>query len=80
MIPARRSEARRTYARTVESFAPVAWRVPTTARFDGRIANDEQRTPAFIDELRDLPAWAHIIGGGMIAALAGALLGGALHI
>lgn len=81
MTPSRHLEGRRAYGRTVESFAPVAWRVPTAARFDDHIANDEAPAQPSVGQIvRDLPAWAHIVGGGIAAAALGAMLGGALHI
>jgi hypothetical protein len=33
-----------------------------------------------VEEWQGLPGWAHILGGGMVAALLGAVVGGALHI
>lgn len=81
MTPSRDLEGRRAYGRTVESFGPVAWRVPTAARFEDHVANDAPFPQPTINEVvGDLPAWLHIVGGGVIAAMLGALLGGALHI
>ncbi|CAN5144773.1 hypothetical protein BH10PSE2_BH10PSE2_06010 [soil metagenome] len=30
--------------------------------------------------IRSIPAWVHIVGGGVVAAIVGAMMGGALHI
>lgn len=84
LSPSRRLEARRAYDRTADAFETVAWRAPTAQRFDPRPANDGYRpyrpAPTLKEELANLPAWVTIAGGGVIAALMGALLGGALHI
>lgn len=85
LTPSRRLQARQAYGRAVDAFEPVAWRPPSPARFDVRVANDV--TPRIEPERSDLselqdgvPAWLTITLGGVVAALAGALLGGALHI
>ena len=84
MTPARRQYAHHAYGRTADAFDTVAWRPPVARRVDARPANDGYRSerpgPALREEFAGLPAWLHIVGGGMIAALMGALLGGALHI
>ena len=81
MTPSRRLEARRAYGRAVETFDAVAWKPPMAHRFDGRVANDHfEPMPSVMEELRALPGWVAIAGGGVFAALMGALLGGALHI
>ena len=82
LTPSRRLQARHAYGRAVEAFEPVAWRPPSPARFDSRVANDvsreaERRAPDMAD---GVPAWLTITLGGLVAALAGAFLGGALHI
>lgn len=78
----RRLEARRAYGRSVDAFETVAWRPPSPARFDGRVANDVvPESQATLSELAEgVPAWLTITVGGLVAALAGAMLGGALHI
>ncbi|WP_168044833.1 hypothetical protein [Brevundimonas alba] len=82
MTPSRRLEARHAYGRAVDAFEPVAWRPPSPARFDGRVANDvrPEPEPTFSDMAGGVPAWLTITLGGVIAALTGAMLGGALHI
>ncbi len=79
--PARRRYAHQAYGRTADAFETVAWRPPAARRFDHRAANDGYGAgPSLRDDLAALPAWATIVGGGMIAALIGALLGGALQV
>ncbi len=85
LTPSRRLQARQAYGRAVDVFEPVAWRPPSPSRFDVRVANDVtsqvQPEPSDLSELRDgVPAWLTVTLGGVVAALAGALLGGALHI
>jgi hypothetical protein len=82
ITPSRRLEARHAYGRAVDAFEPVAWRPPSPARFDSRIANDvaSEPEPGASDMADGVPAWLTITLGGLIAALAGALMGGALHI
>ena len=85
LTPSRRLQARQAYGRAVDVFEPVAWRPPSPARFDVRVANDVTpqtlpHRPHRSDDRDALPSWVTITFGGMIAALAGALLGGALHI
>jgi len=82
LSPSRRLEASRAYGRSVDAFETVAWRPPTPARFDSRVANDVAPEPdRGLSDLADgVPAWLTITLGGIIAALAGAMLGGALHI
>ena len=82
MTPSRRLEARRAYGRAVEAFEPVAWRLPSAGRFDSRVANDlaPRQDPAFAEMTDGIPGWLTVVLGGVVAALAGALMGGALHI
>jgi len=82
LSPSRRLEASRAYGRSVDAFETVAWRPPSPARFDSRVANDVAPEPdRGLSDLADgVPAWLTITLGGIIAALAGAMLGGALHI
>jgi len=82
LSPSRRLEASRAYGRSVDAFETVAWRPPSPARFDSRVANDLSPEPdRSLSELADgVPAWLTITLGGVIAALMGAMLGGALHI
>jgi hypothetical protein len=84
LTPARRLHAQQAYGRAADAFDTVAWRPPTAARFDGRVANDVETAkpadPAISDLIGEIPAWVTVAAGGLIAALMGALLGGALHI
>ena len=82
LTPSRRLEAGRAYGRSMDAFDTVAWRPPTASRFDNTVANDgaSHREPPLSQMADGVPAWLTITLGGLIAALAGALLGGALHI
>ncbi|MDP1913432.1 hypothetical protein [Brevundimonas sp.] len=81
MQSARRLEGVRAYGRTVDAFDTVAWRPPSTARFDTRLANDPAVPEPTLKELiAALPGWVTVVAGGLIAALMGALLGGALAV
>ena len=82
LTPSRRLEARRAYGRTVDAFETVAWRPPAPTRFDSRVANDvaPRPEPGLSDMIDGVPGWVTIAIGGFVAALMGALLGGALHI
>lgn len=82
LTPSRRLEAGRAYGRSVDAFETVAWRPPSPSRFDSRVANDLAPGPEpTLSEMVDgVPAWLTITLGGVVAALAGAMLGGALHI
>ena len=82
LSPSRRLEARRAYGRTADAFETVAWRPPSPARFDSRVANDVTSGPEpTLSEMADgIPPWLTIALGGVVAAVMGALLGGALHI
>ena len=80
LTPSRRAHGYRAYGRAADAFDAVAWKPPTAARFDSRTANDPLLRPSVVEEWSGLPAWAHIVVGGVIAALLGALLGGALHV
>ena len=81
LTPSSRLHARQTYGRAAEAFDTVAWRAPTSARYDGQPAREVPETEPTLRELFEaLPAWATVVGGGVIAAVMGLLLGGALHI
>ena len=80
LTPSHRAQGYRAYGRAADAFDAVAWKAPTASRFDSRPANDTPMRPSVAEEWSGLPAWAHIVGGGVIAALLGALLGGALHV
>ena len=81
VTPARRQYAHQAYGRTADAFEPVAWRPPVSKRFDPCPANDGYGPGSSLrEDFAALPAWATVVGGGMIAALVGALLGGALQV
>lgn len=82
LSPSRRLQARRAYGRSVDAFEPAAWRPPAAARFDSRPANDgaPDAEPTLSEMADGVPAWLTITLGAVVAALAGAMLGGALHI
>jgi len=82
MTPSRRLQGVRAYDRTADAFEAVAWKPPTAARFRPEIANDAPAVPepTVGEMLRAVPGWVMILGGGIVAALMGALLGGALQI
>ena len=81
MPPARHLEGVRAYGRAADAFDAIAWRPPTVARFDERVANDpDGPEPSLRDLVADLPAWVTVVAGGLVAALMGAMLGGALAI
>lgn len=81
MSPSRSLHARQAWGRAADAFDTVAWRPPTAARFDGRAANDpEVPEPTLKELIADLPGWMTIVAGGLVAALLGAMLGGALAV
>lgn len=82
MTPSRRLQGVRAYGRTADAFEAVAWKPPTTARFTPHVANDSpvEPEPTIGEMVRAIPGWAVVVGGGVVAALMGAMLGGALHI
>lgn len=81
MSAARRPEGYRVYGRAADAFEAVAWRAPKAQRFESRIANDPPRPePTFRDVMRAVPGWVVVAGGGVVAALAGAMLGGMLQL
>src|SRR5688572_8972840 len=82
LSPSRRLEAGRAYGRTVDAFETVAWRPPSPARFENHVANDVATgsEPDLSQMAEGVPAWLTITLGGLVAALAGAMMGGALQI
>ena len=82
MTPSRRMEGVRAYDRAADAFGVVAWKAPGASRFEHRPANDtvEAPEPTVKDMVGAIPGWAVVVGGGVVAALMGVLLGGALHI
>ena len=81
LTPERRLYAQKTWGRAADAFETVAWRAPGAARFDTRVASDLLEPEPTLKALAaDLPAWVTVVGGGLIAALMGAVLGGALQV
>ena len=81
MSPSRRLQGARAYGRAADAFEAVAWKPPTATRFQTHVANDGAAPEPTVGEMaRAIPGWAVVIGGGIVAALMGVLLGGALHI
>jgi hypothetical protein len=82
ITPSRRLQAHRAYGRAVDAFEPIAWRPPTPTRFDGRAANDVAPAPEpdLSGTVGGVPGWLVIVLGGVVAALMGAVLGGALQL
>ena len=63
---------------TVRAF-DTTWREPVAPRYQPRPVDDTPM-PSLAEELRRLPRMVYAIGGGVLAAVMGALLGGAMHI
>ena len=81
IAPPQRFYAPRPWGRAADAFETVAWRPPTAARFDTRVANDpEVAEPTLKQLIADLPGWVTVIAGGLVAALMGALMGGMLAL
>lgn len=81
MSSARRLDGYRAYNRAADAFETVAWKAPKTNRFESRAANDgHPDAPTFRDVMNAMPGWVVVVGGGLAAALMGAMLGGALQI
>lgn len=81
MPSARRLEGVRAYGRAADAFETVSWRPPSAARFDTRVANDPAEPEPTLQELvAGLPGWVTVVAGGLVAALLGALMGGALAV
>lgn len=62
--------------RAVDAFQTVAWRAPEPRRDRFAAANVE----ASESEDEEIPHWMILVGGGLFAALMGALLGGAMAL
>ena len=77
LTPSDHLYARQGYGRAADAFETVAWRPPSSVRFDTRVANDP---PTLKDLVADLPDWVTVVAGGLVAALMCAMLGGALAI
>jgi hypothetical protein len=78
---ARRMDGYRAYGRAADAFEAVAWKAPASRRFQNTIANDGATPePTFRDVMSAMPGWIVIAGGGVVAALMGAMLGGMLQV
>lgn len=84
--PTRRPSALRD---GIEAYQTAAWRAPAATRFDSRPANDflaqaEAFAPVTIAAepvvMEPMPRWLVVAIGAVVAALLGALLGGALAV
>ena len=71
------------------AYQTAAWRAPAATRFDSRPANDflsraEVIAPTTYGvepvDAEPMPGWIVVVIGGLIAALLGVLLGGALAV
>ena len=84
LTPAQRLHGVRAYGRAANAFDSVAWRAPAASRFESRPANDpieRQSIPhVTAPERPEIPHWLIVVGGGVIAAITGALLGGMLAV
>lgn len=81
MSSARRLDGYRAYSRAADAFETVAWKAPKTHRFESRAANDGQSAePTFRDVMNAMPGWVVVVGGGIVAAFMGAMLGGMLQV
>lgn len=81
MPSARRLEGVRAYGRAADAFETVAWRPPSAARFDTRVANGPVVEEAGLNErVAGLPGWVIPTIGAGVAALMGLLLGGLLAV
>ncbi|WP_370238564.1 hypothetical protein [Brevundimonas sp.] len=66
-----------TSDRAVDAFQTVAWRAPEPRRGRFAAANVADRSQA---EDEEIPHWMILVGGGLLAALMGALMGGAMAL
>lgn len=63
--------------RAVDAFQTVAWRAPEPRR--DRFTPANVATDPYADD-EEIPHWMILVGGGLLAALMGALLGGAMAL
>lgn len=80
LTPARRQYVHHAYGRPADAFETVAWRPPSSTRFEPRVANDRSDQPEASDMAPELPGWVVIAVGALVAAVMGMLLGGALAV
>jgi hypothetical protein len=64
---------------TAQTFG-TGWREPASPRYQPRPVDDAEPMPSLMEELRRLPRAVYAVGGAVVAAIMGALLGGAMHI
>jgi hypothetical protein len=79
LTSAHRLDGFRAYGRAADAFETVAWKAPSATRFQNHVANGAPE-PKFRDVVQAMPGWIVIAGGGVIAALTGAMLGGMLQV
>ncbi|HAV48715.1 MULTISPECIES: hypothetical protein [Bacteria] len=63
--------------RAIDAFQTVAWRAPEPRRDRFTAANVAGPAEA---ESEEIPHWMILVGGGLLAALMGALMGGAMAL
>ncbi len=63
--------------RAIDAFQTVAWRAPEPRRDRFSVANVTEASEA---ESEEIPHWMILVGGGLLAALMGALLGGTMAL
>lgn len=94
MTPAERLHARTAYGQAVDAFdalqprpAPQAWRPrtdPQQVMYRPQLWREAHVSRSHAAPARhfwdDMPGWFHVVAGGSVAALVGALLGGFLHV
>ncbi|WP_156367737.1 hypothetical protein [Brevundimonas sp. Leaf363] len=64
---------------TAQTFG-TGWREPAAPRYQPTPVADSEPMPSLMEELRRLPRIVYAVGGGVFAAIMGAMLGGAMHI
>ena len=81
LTPSRRMEGARAYDRAADAFGVVSPKPVAAMRFESRPMDEPAMPePTMQDMVRAIPGWAVVIAGGVVAALMGVMLGGALHI
>ena len=83
MTPTQRLHGVRAYGRAAHSMDTVAWRAPAASRFESRPANDPVErafTYQTVEDKTGIPHWLVLVGGAVIAAVIGAMLGGMLAV
>lgn len=82
MTPSHRLHGAQAYGRAADAFEAVAWKTPAAPRFNTEIADEAPPAPepTVGEMIRAIPGWAVVVGGAVVAAMMGAMLGGALQI